>query len=188
MFEHCTSLTRAVVAEAETDARRIGHTWIGCEHLLLALTSTGDDTASTLHVYGLTPTSVDTAITDIVGVTVSDRDALAMIGIDLDTVRARVEATFGPGALDRRTAPKRARRARRRARSCRTGGPIAGGPLALSPRAKCCFEIATGVAAPGLVATRHLALAVLAQSDTAAARVLSRLNVDIDALRVALDS
>jgi ATP-dependent Clp protease ATP-binding subunit ClpA len=39
-----------------------------------------------------------------------DAEALAALGIDLDAVRDRVEAAFGPGALERR-GPERAGRA-----------------------------------------------------------------------------
>jgi len=44
---------------------------------------------------------------------VLDRDALAVLGIDLDVVTERVEAAFGPGALTR---PSRRRRRWRRNR------------------------------------------------------------------------
>jgi hypothetical protein len=40
---------------------------------------------------------------------VLDADALASIGIDLDEVRRRVEEAFGPGALERTRAGRRAR-------------------------------------------------------------------------------
>lgn len=36
-----------------------------------------------------------------------DADALAGIGVDLEAVRAQVEATFGAGALDAATRPRR---------------------------------------------------------------------------------
>jgi len=36
MFERFTDTARRVVAQAQEDARRLGHHYIGCEHLLLA--------------------------------------------------------------------------------------------------------------------------------------------------------
>ena len=186
MFERCSPETREIVSRAERDARRLGHGWIGCEHMLLALTRGGDEVAATLRTCGLTPSSVGTAIVEIVGVSLSDRDALATIGIDLDTVRARVEATFGPGALDRSTVPTRARRLRRRDRRCHARRAVGSGPLPLSPRAKRCFEIAVDTATPELVTNRDLAIALLARTDTAAARILTRLKTDVDALRATL--
>lgn len=186
VFERCAPETRETVGRAESDARRLGHDWIGCEHLLLALTRGGSEVAATLRTCRLTPASVDNAIVDIVGVNVSDRDALATIGIDLDTVRARVEATFGPGALDRSAVPTRARRLRGRDRRCHARRTVGTGPLPLSPRAKRCFEIAVDAATPELVTTRHLAIALFARTDTVAARILTHLNTDIGALRAAL--
>ena len=45
MFERFTADARAVVIHAQQHARRLRHRYIGCEHLLLALTAT--DTPST---------------------------------------------------------------------------------------------------------------------------------------------
>src|SRR4029077_2378129 len=60
---------------------------------------------------------------------VLDRDALASIGIDLDAVRDKVEAAFGPGAFT--AAPSRGPRgrhgARRRMRRARWAAAPAGG-------------------------------------------------------------
>ena len=36
MFERFTDTARHVVVQAQHDARRLGHNYIGCEHLLLA--------------------------------------------------------------------------------------------------------------------------------------------------------
>ena len=77
-----------------------------------------------------------------------DRQALAFIGIDLDIVRARIEAAFGPDALTR--ALPAARRCRRpawgkgplaeltrrgRRRRARRNGPLPAGP----PRQRAAF-------------------------------------------------
>ena len=50
-----------------------------------------------------------------------DAAALAAIGIDLDVVRARIEAAFGPDALTRALPVARQRR-----RPARGKGPLAG--------------------------------------------------------------
>src|SRR5215470_2592491 len=64
---------------------------------------------------------------------VLDRDALASIGIDLDAVRGKVEAAFGPGAFTAAPArrPRRRHWVRRRVRRARQArwatAPAAGG-------------------------------------------------------------
>jgi ATP-dependent Clp protease ATP-binding subunit ClpA len=76
MFERFTQPAREVTVSAQAEARRLGHSRIGAEHLLLALVTTGDG--------GLGPT---------------DAEALEAIGISLDEVSRRIEESFGPGAL-----------------------------------------------------------------------------------------
>jgi ATP-dependent Clp protease ATP-binding subunit ClpA len=108
MFERFTGDARTVVVHAQEHARRLGHRYIGCEHLLLALTSTGQPASAVLRENGLTPEHVEVEIVRLAGLGAGaslfadlDRDALASIGIDLDAVRARIEAAFGPEALTR---------------------------------------------------------------------------------------
>jgi hypothetical protein len=60
-----------------------------------------------------------------------DAGALAAMGIDLDAIRARVEARFGPGALDHR-----------RRRMCRRGPGVRGGALPFAPESKKVLELA----------------------------------------------
>lgn len=42
MFERYTDRARRVIVLSQEEARRLGHTWIGTEHLLLALLREGD--------------------------------------------------------------------------------------------------------------------------------------------------
>jgi ATP-dependent Clp protease ATP-binding subunit ClpA len=108
MFERFTGDARTVVVHAQAHARRLGHRYIGCEHLLLAVVSTGQPASAVLRENGLTPEHVEVEIVRLAGLGAGaslfadlDRDALASIGIDLDAVRARIEAAFGPEALTR---------------------------------------------------------------------------------------
>jgi hypothetical protein len=99
--------------------------------------------------HGVTPELVEEEIVRRVGLGAGaglfgglDRDALAAIGIDLDAVRARIEASFGPQALtnavqaayrDRRRRPgpgpaRLVRSWRRRCRARRTMAAHAPGP------------------------------------------------------------
>ena len=174
MLERFTGDARGVVTGAREGALRLGHDWIGCEHLLLALTATGGEVATILRDQGITPDRVRWETVRLAGAgrgaslfDVLDRDALASIGIDLDAVRGKVEAAFGPGAFA--AAPTRQRRRRhwvrrrvRRARGARWaavpasgGGARAAGParapvpgerscagprrVAFTPRAKKCL-------------------------------------------------
>jgi len=127
MFERFTDGARHVVVQAQHDARRLGHHYIGCEHLLLAAAGASEPASAVLRDQGVTPERVEAEILRTVGRGAAagpadplrglDREALAAIGIDLDVVRARLEAAFGPDALDRAVlAQKRGAQACRRSR------------------------------------------------------------------------
>jgi Clp amino terminal domain, pathogenicity island component len=125
MYERFTPDARSVVAGATEHARRLGHRYVGGEHLLLAVVATGQQAGAVLSAHGVTPERVEEEIIRRIGTGAGaglfagvDAEALAAIGIDLDAVRARIEASFGPRALtqaaralDRGTAgPGRSRR------------------------------------------------------------------------------
>jgi len=118
MFERFTDSARHVVVQAQKDARRLGHNYIGCEHLLLAAAAASEPASTVLRDHGVTPGRVEAEILRTIGrgqpagpLGGLDREALAFLGIDLDVVRARIEAAFGPDALTR--ALPAARRSRR---------------------------------------------------------------------------
>ena len=139
MFERFTDAARHVVIQAQANARRLGHNYIGCEHLLLAAVATDEPASVILRDHGVTPERIESEILHVIGpgsaasadpLSGLDHEALAAIGIDLDVVRARIEAAFGPDALSRAVlahkqgaarACRRGRRpARRSFRPCRT--------------------------------------------------------------------
>ena len=147
MFERFTDSARHLVVQAQHEARRLGHNYIGCEHLLLAAAGLAEPAGAALRDQGVTPERVEAEIVRTVGRGQAadpdgraadptgrgdplhglDREALASIGIDLDVVRARLEAAFGPDALDRAVlAHRRAAQASRpRRRPAWRKGPVA---------------------------------------------------------------
>ena len=135
MFERFTDGARHVVVQAQHEARRLGHTYIGCEHLLLAVTEAAEPAAAVLRDRGITPERVEAEVVRIIGrgpaagpadpLSGLDREALAAIGIDLDVVRDRIEAAFGPDALAR-AVPSRQRAGEGRRRPAWGRGPVAG--------------------------------------------------------------
>ncbi|GAA4857686.1 Clp protease N-terminal domain-containing protein [Actinomycetospora straminea] len=108
MFERFTDPARRVVVLAQESARERGDDTIRSEHLLLGVCRATDSRgAALLAAHGVTLREVED---DLRRSTVSDRDALASVGIDLDEVRERVEDAFGPGALESTRAAGRRRR------------------------------------------------------------------------------
>ncbi|MDQ6617799.1 MAG: Clp protease N-terminal domain-containing protein [Actinomycetota bacterium] len=81
------------------EAHRLLHGFIGCEHLLLALTLQSS-VASIFSDAGVRHDRVDSAVRRLVATVDLDASTLANIGIDLATVRNRVEESFGTGALE----------------------------------------------------------------------------------------
>src|SRR4051794_4243785 len=105
MFERFTHEARETVVQAQAEARRLHSGRVGTEHLLLALLGQHTPTAAVLARHGLSREPVTTAVQELTDGL--DADALGSLGIDLGAVRERVEATFGPGALDQQPADRR---------------------------------------------------------------------------------
>lgn len=224
MFERFTGTARHVVVQAQEDARRLGHNYIGCEHLLMASAAADEPAGAVLRDQGVTPERIEAAILRTVGRGQTadplggiDRQALAFIGIDLDVVRARVEAAFGPDALTR-TVPAACRsrrpawgkgplaeltRRRHRRRAGRnaplpagpfrqrppSAGPVPGGHIPFTPRAKKTLELSLREAEAlhdTCIGVQHLALALLAPKDGTVPVIVSSLGVPATSLRAAI--
>lgn len=116
MFERFAADARDTVVGAQEVARTRGDDSIDAIHLLLALArQEGGVGARALAVVGVDPGDLE-GHADALGRADSlDGPALAALGIDLDEIRARTDAAFGPGALDRagEDEPRRGRRGRR---------------------------------------------------------------------------
>src|SRR2546423_2962143 len=135
MLGRCTKNARAVVVQAREEAIRLGHRYIGTEHLLLALLKPEGGTAYTvLSGAGLDRDRVRTEVRRMVGggeavlgvAPLGDEDAQALqaIGIDLPAVRAKIEEVFGPGALDPPAPVRRRGLLRRKDPACPPDGRI----------------------------------------------------------------
>jgi len=176
MPERFTGDARQVVVRASEQARRLGHGFIGGEHLLYGLASADGEVGTVLREQGVTPERVEAEFVRLIGpentaggnlFDTLDRDALTTIGIDLDTVRERIEAAFGPDAL----APDVPARRWRRSRPGRVTGHIP-----LTRRAKKCLEGSLSEArahSSGHLGAEHIALALLAMDNGVPHRILS---------------
>jgi ATP-dependent Clp protease ATP-binding subunit ClpA len=90
---------------AQMEARRLGHDYLGPEHLLLGLLLEGDNLAARVLVaHGLDLETVRAEVDRLIGQGVlprpqaGDDDLLATLGVDLEAVHARLQATFGDHA------------------------------------------------------------------------------------------
>jgi ATP-dependent Clp protease ATP-binding subunit ClpA len=165
VFDRFTDRARRVLMLAQHNAVEMGHTWIGCEHILLGLAMEGTGVAAVvLGQAGIDADRIKAAIEVEVGVqspsSVSALDALATIGIDLDEVRRRVEESFGEGALTSNGRPP------------------------FTPKAKAALERAifeSGVLGHGYIGTEHLLLALLSADDgNVGTAILSSLAAEVD--------
>jgi ATP-dependent Clp protease ATP-binding subunit ClpA len=177
MFERFTREARAVVIDAQQQARRLGHNYIGCEHVLLAVAASESVVAATLHERGVTPARVEQAVGEVVGGSLFeslDKDALAAIGIDLSLVRDKIEAAFGPEAL--RTPPHRRRRRWRQART----GDKGRGHIPFTPAAKKCLQLSLREALAlhsRSLGVEHIALGLTVMPDGPIPRIFAAIGV-----------
>jgi ATP-dependent Clp protease ATP-binding subunit ClpA len=191
MFEQFTGDARQVIVRAQVAAYDLRHRFIAPEHLLLGLASgeSGDPAAVTLRTHGMTAARVREEFTRLIGIGglgADDAEALQTIGIDLDAVRASIEETFGPGALDQR--PRRDPDLRGIKALLRRRNPEekVGGHLPLTPRAKKVLELSLREALElghHYIGSAHLLLGLLRTEENVAIRILSRADVDLAALR-----
>lgn len=198
MLGRLTPDAKQVMLRAAEAAAELGHAFIGCEHLLLAIASTPDLTGEILRTAGVTPDRVRGEILRMIGpgrrASISlfdtlDREALAAIGIDLDVVCRKVEAAFGSHALRPPRAPRprwwqrpyagpRPRFVRRR----RCGVPF-------TRRAKECLQRSARESlalASDHLGVEHMALALIDTRSSAAAHILSVIGVSRPMLRTTI--
>jgi hypothetical protein len=181
----------AIVVQAYEHATRLGHPYLGGEHLLLALAGR-QPAGGVLREHGVTPERVEAEIVRLSGGGLFgdlDRGALATVGVDIDAVRATTEAAFGREALTRAArAVYRKRRwfdPRRAAFVGRDGaflplGPGAGQAL-LAARREAQARPAARPSSAG-----DLALGILAVSEGLVPSVLSALGASGPALSAAI--
>lgn len=186
MFERFTDQARHVVIEAQREARELRHTWIGTEHVLLALLSEPEAPgAATLGRLGVTADTCREAIATLSGsggdvLDERDGEALRAFGIDLDEVRRRAEETFGPGALDAAPVdavddePRRFGRLRRRA------GERPRGHIPFTRTAKKALELSLREAIAlqdRHVGSEHILLGILRGDDRTTTSLLQKLDL-----------
>jgi ATP-dependent Clp protease ATP-binding subunit ClpA len=107
MFERFTDRARRTLVLAQHEAAEARHGFIGTEHVLLGLALAEDGLAArVLGNHGITGDVLRTKVIAaadqfLVGndLGIDDSIALAAIGIDIEQVKATVEATFGEGSL-----------------------------------------------------------------------------------------
>jgi ATP-dependent Clp protease ATP-binding subunit ClpA len=175
MFERFDGDARSAVARAKAEAIRTGQAEIGTEQLLVGLAAGPGLAANVLTAAGigraelraLIPPGGATRLEPL------DAEALASIGIDLDTVSRATDAAFGPGSLTRT-------RTRRRVRRRRASSPR------LDEMSKAVFTLALHAAlrfGHNHISSGHLLLGVLDQPASPAVSTLLAAGADISALR-----
>ena len=153
------------------EARRLGHNYVGTEHVLRVLVREPDDVATRLLTeLGVTTDAVERALAcwleDSAAAATIDPNALATLGIDFEEVRERLEQTFGPGALERTRS----------------------GCMGVCPRLKMALAYALDHASEGSLGEEHVLLGLLSVPDSLAARVLGELGVSLAAAQAALEA
>ena len=142
------------------EARRLGHYYIGTEHVLLALTRIPAGRATlVLRHFGVTHEDIrNSATISALWAPRIDPDALATLGIDLDTVRERLEETFGPNALEQTRA----------------------GIRCIAPRLELALARALDYSGEQPLQDEHVLLGLLSVPDSLAARALAELDVSLE--------
>jgi ATP-dependent Clp protease ATP-binding subunit ClpA len=173
VFERFTSQARAAVVHAQEEARRLRHSRIGTEHVLVGLLIDPVGAGGrALRALGLDLADARADLADLFPVdhrsfAPEDAEALRTLGIDLDEVRRSVEDGFGPGALERRWS--------------------AGRHIPFDAEAKKVLELSLREAlrlGDKHIGTEHIALALLREGGrSGAARLLDARGIALDRLR-----
>jgi ATP-dependent Clp protease ATP-binding subunit ClpA len=186
MFERFTRQAREVPIVAQREARALAHSYIGTEHLLLALLDDACGAPATiLGRAGLTPERVRADVNRFLERSVehfgdADAHALESIGIDLDAVMAKLEETFGPDALQPTYYEVRRGLFGRRRRVARTPMP---GHIPFTPRAKKVLELSLREALRlkyKYIGSEHILLGLIREGEGLAMKILVDAGIDVD--------
>ncbi len=198
MFERFTQDSRDVVVGAQGECRALGHDGIDTAHLLLSLVAGTSPAADLLREHGVTHEGGVAALHTVLKASPGrqgelasaddDAAALAALGVDLERIRASLEASFGVGALERaaRRPPDRRRPGLPSLLGSRRRGPRDPGHRAFTPDARKTMELSLREAArlgDGFIGAEHVLLGLLRGHETAAVLTLGVLGVDPEALR-----
>ena len=191
MFDRCDAETMAVIDLGADESRRLGHDWLGTEHLLLAfgqrrqflpvaaaglLPDAGAMRAALARVLSARPPN-------------SAPELLRTVGVDLDQVRAAVRQTFGDEAVDRlsrRRVHQPWQPWRRPSRRCTS---LLTGSKSMAPRLKQAFERARTEAdrrQRSTIDPATLLIGMIDVEDALSNRLLRDIGVDPEELRQAL--
>jgi ATP-dependent Clp protease ATP-binding subunit ClpA len=159
------------LAAGAEEARMLGHNYVGTEHILSLLTRNADGRATRLLArLGVGSVAVEQALACWLPnrwpTAKIDPQALATLGIDFDTVRERLDESFGPGALERTRS----------------------GCLGICPRLKLALAHALDYAAESPLGDQHVLLGMLSVPDCVAARVLAELGVTRETVQAAVEA
>jgi ATP-dependent Clp protease ATP-binding subunit ClpA len=176
MFERFTDRARQVVRNAVSASEQMGHRRVGTEHLLLGMLAGDGGVARTvLDSAGVRAEEVKVQIQRFLG---QDAEALEAIGIDLEAVKAKIEETFGPGAMEALDSPPKRGWFRRRG--------VTSGHRPFTPRAKKVLELSLREALAlkcNYIGTEHLLLGLLREGNGLAAKILADAGLDFVKLR-----
>jgi ATP-dependent Clp protease ATP-binding subunit ClpA len=190
LFDRCDPDTVAVLDTALADARRLGHSWLGTEHVLLALVQHCDRLPEGVGQLLPSVAKVRAALdAEIDGPPPPDAELLRTLGIDLDAVRTTVSRTFGSDALDRlahRRVPQPWQPWRRPRRRCVS---LLAGQMSVAPRLKQALEHAANEAdrrRRPMIDPAGLLLGMIETEDAMANQLLRHAGVDPHDVRAAL--
>lgn len=179
VFERFTTQARSVVTLAQQEARKLGRSNIGTQHLLLGILGAPDTMGTrALEALGIREGDMREDVRrldrDRSIFSDDDADALRSVGIDLDEVRRTVEQTFGSGALER---------------GAMAGARSWAGHVPLTPGSKKALELALREAihlGHQSIGTEHLLLGLVRDDGCSAARILAARGADRERVRTAV--
>src|SRR4051794_29285900 len=102
MFERCDAKTIEVFEAAQAEARRLGHSYVGTGHLLLALIGSRNALPAGVAAQLPAEREVINALASLIGEPPrDDATLLGTLGIDLIHVRRAARQTFGNDTVER---------------------------------------------------------------------------------------
>jgi ATP-dependent Clp protease ATP-binding subunit ClpA len=191
VFDRCHPDTRAVIDLAVDESRRLGHDWLGTEHLLVAFAQRPDLIPEAAARLLPEAPALRGALSRLLSEPPPGTapELLKTVGVDLHEIRAAVRRTFGDEAfeqLSRRRVHQPWQPWRRPSRRCTH---LLSGAMSMAPRLKEAFERARQEAESpqrSTIAPATLLISMIDVEDAPSNRLLRDLGVDPQQIRQAL--